>query len=128
MSALTIVGTRKHVVISKRDPNSPKIRPVRVGVIDKATLMFLAEAPLTPGEREDIDAVIDGLKKRKADEARFAIWRFPEIAHEIAELYKSTATGVEKQLIGDALEQALRTVRRHDRALQAPKPEDPPST
>jgi hypothetical protein len=115
---LTFIDTRKGLVIFRTDLQPrPKAQPQRMGFVSKRTFEVALEpgAELTRDEDSEVREVAERLRHVKSADVHAKVWRFLEFAREIAEHYRMTSDQLERRLIGKALEQALREVRRHDR-------------
>ncbi len=93
----------------------------RVGALSKLHPGITPELRLvaTEAELEEIEQVARHYAGLATLEAQFLSARLPEILRLVTQRYESGASAVERRLIADAITEALRALRRADKAAAA---------
>ncbi len=88
-----------------------------VGVILKRDLAVPAKlaAAATPGELEEIEAVIAHYRRAAALEPEVRAASLPSLLREVMQYYHAVADGTERTLIAGAILDAARDIRRAER-------------
>lgn len=119
---LSFVDNRKALLIFRsEEQGAAGVGATKIGAIQKNTfeVVFEPDLQISAADRDEVREVCERLKLTRNSAARSSAWRFPELAREITEYYRLAADDIEKRLIATALDQALRSIRRHERSLRA---------
>jgi len=94
-----------------------KTERTRVGQISKSTLVKTLNkgVSLSPDETRQLDGVIDVMKRGAEARRQSYALDFPEITRQTME-YFETATAPEREMIASAVAEAMRKIRKFEKA------------
>lgn len=113
---LSYIDSPLFVKVYRDDPVTR--RRLRLAVIVKSTFDVRLDraASASPSEETEIADVISKYRAAGEVQARADALRFPEIARTVTEYYAQCTQPVERKLIAGAVIEALRGIRKADKA------------
>lgn len=113
---LSYIDSPLFLRVYREDPQSR--RRARLAVVVKSSFEIRMDPKANPSnpERSEIDDVIAKYRLAHDMQVRAEALRFPEIARSVSDYYATCDQALERKLIAGAVIEALRAIRKADKA------------